>query len=143
VEGDRYWTRRALRSIAAEPLVYLRFCVEKAVTYWIGDPNADWGDRYIFDYRVPRSWGFSRAGTVLWVLARAFPLAAFLALLYLRRDWRRLVPVTSMLAYATLLHATTHAEARLSDPLRPLLFVIAAAAIWRAAIPRLETAVRR
>jgi hypothetical protein len=131
VEGDRYWTRRALRSIAAEPLVYLRFCLEKAVTYWIGDPNADWGDQYVFDYRVPRSWGFSRARTVLWVLGRAFPLAAFLALLYLRRHWHRLVPVTSMLAYATLLHAITHAEARLSDPFRPLLFVIAAAAILR------------
>ena len=76
-----------------------------------------------------QSWGFSRAQTVGWFLARAFPIAAFVALLLLRRHWARLIPVTSLLAYATLLHAITHAEARLSDPFRPLLFVIVAVAI--------------
>ena len=130
IAGDRYWTRRALRSIASEPLLYLRFCAEKAVTYWIGDPNADWGDGYIFDYRVLRSSGVSRAETVLWVLARAFPIAAFVALLFLRPQWPRLIPVLSILAYATLLHAVTHAEARLSDPFRPLLLVLFAAWMW-------------
>jgi hypothetical protein len=109
IEGDRYWTRRALRSIAAEPLVYLRFCLEKAVTYWIGDPNADWDDGYLFDYRTLRGWGFSRFAAVQWVLARAFPLVAFATLLFLRPQWRRLIPVLSLIAYCTLLHAITHA----------------------------------
>jgi hypothetical protein len=129
IEGDRYWTRRALRSIAAEPLVYLRFCLEKSVTYWIGDPNADWGDSYLFDYRTPRRWGFSRFATVAWLLARVFPLAAFAALLSLRPPWRPLIPLLSIIVYCTLLHAITHAEARLSDPLRPLLWVIFATAL--------------
>ncbi|MDP8958575.1 MAG: glycosyltransferase family 39 protein, partial [Actinomycetota bacterium] len=40
LEGDRYWTRRALRSIASEPAVYLLYAVEKIGTYWVGDPNA-------------------------------------------------------------------------------------------------------
>jgi hypothetical protein len=129
IEGDRYWTRRALRSIWAEPLLYVRFCLEKAVTYWIGDPHADWGDRYIFDYRLLRSQGFSWFGTVQWMLARAFPLVAFAGFLVLRPHWRRLIPVVSILAYCTLLHAITHAEARLSDPLRPLLLVSFSAAL--------------
>jgi hypothetical protein len=129
IEGDRYWTRRALRSIAAEPLVYLRFCLEKAITYWIGDPNADWGDSYLFDYRAVRRWGLSRFATVQWVLARGFPLLVFATLLFLRPYWRCLLPLLSIIAYCTLLHAITHAEARLSDPLRPLLFVIFAAGV--------------
>jgi hypothetical protein len=129
IEGDRYWTRRALRSIAAEPLVYLRFCLEKAITYWIGDPNADWGDGYPFDYRTLRGWGFSRFATVQWMLARAFPLVALATLLFLRPYWYSLIPVLSIIAYCTLLHAITHAEARLSDPLRPLLLVIFAAGV--------------
>jgi hypothetical protein len=130
IEGDRYWTRRALRSIASEPLVYLRFCLEKSVTYWIGDPNADWGDSRLFDYRALRHWGFSRFETVQLVAARAFPLAAFASLLWLRPHWRRLAPVLVILAYCTLLHAITHAEARLSEPLHPLLLVIFAAAAY-------------
>jgi hypothetical protein len=129
IEGDRYWNRRALQSIAAEPLVYVRFCLEKAVTYWIGDPNADWADRYIFDYRVLREWGFSRWVTVQYMLARAFPLIAFGALFWLRPHWARLLPVLTILAYCTLLHALTHAEARLSEPLHPLLLVIFAAGV--------------
>jgi 4-amino-4-deoxy-L-arabinose transferase-like glycosyltransferase len=132
IEGDRYWTRRALRSIAAEPLVYLRFCLEKSVTYWIGDPNADWGDTFVFNYRALRDWGYSRAVTAQYMLARAFPLVAFAALLWLRPYWPRLLPVLTILAYCTLLHAFTHAEARLSDPLHPLLLVIFAAGVCAA-----------
>jgi 4-amino-4-deoxy-L-arabinose transferase-like glycosyltransferase len=129
IEGDRYWTRRALRSIAAEPVLYLRFCLEKAVTYWIGDPNADWADRYLFDYRALREWGFSRSATVQYMWWRAFPIVAFAALLWLRPHRRRLLPVLTILAYCTLLHAITHAEARLSEPLHPLLLVIFAAGV--------------
>jgi 4-amino-4-deoxy-L-arabinose transferase-like glycosyltransferase len=132
IEGDRYWTRRALRSITAEPLVYVRFCLEKAVTYWIGDPNADWADRYLFDYRALREWGFSRSTTAQYMLWRAFPLVAFAALLWLRPYWRRLLPLLAILAYCTLLHAITHAEARLSEPLHPLLLVILAAGVCAA-----------
>ncbi|CAN5650423.1 hypothetical protein BH24ACI4_BH24ACI4_24970 [soil metagenome] len=100
------------------------------MTYWIGDPNADWGDSYIFNYRVLREWGLSRFKTVQHLLARAFPLVAFASLFWLRPYWRRLLPLLSILAYCTLLHSITHAEVRLSDPLRPLLIVIFAAALW-------------
>jgi hypothetical protein len=47
-----------------------------------------------------------------------------------------------VLAYCTVLHALTHAEARLSDPLHPLLFVLFGGAVvvgssrgWRTAGP--------
>jgi hypothetical protein len=132
IDGDRYWTRRAARSITAEPFVYVRFCMEKAVTYWIGDPNADWNDTFVFNYRALREWGYSRAATAQYMLARAFPLAAFAALVWLRPHWGRLLPVLAILAYCTLLHAITHAEARLSEPLHPLLLVVFAAGVCSA-----------
>ena len=133
VEGDRYWTRRALRSIAAEPLLYARFCAEKAVTYWIGDPNADWGDTFVFNFRAYRSFGYSRWETLQYMLVRAFPILAFACLIALGRDRLRVAGLISLLAYCTLLHALTHAEARLSEPLHPLLLVVTAGAIvgWR------------
>jgi hypothetical protein len=51
------------------------------------------------------------------------------SLVFLRSYWRRLIPLLSIIAYCTLLHAIMHAEARLSDPLRPLLFVIVATGV--------------
>ena len=131
IEGDRYWTARALRSIAREPLVYTRFCLEKAVTYWVGDPNADWGDSFIFNYHVLRKWGMSHSTTAQYMFWRAFPIGGFAALLVLRGSYRRLAGILSILAYCTLLHAITHAEARLSEPLHPLLLVIVAGAALR------------
>jgi hypothetical protein len=137
IEGDRYWTGRALRSIAKEPLVYARFCLEKAVTYWVGDPNADWGDSFVFNYHVLRKSGMSRSTTAQYVFWRAFPLVGFAALLVLRGSYRRLAAILAILAYCTLLHAVTHAEARLSEPLHPLLLVIVAGAavrVWSAGL---------
>ena len=131
IEGDRYWTRRALRSIAAEPLVYARFSAEKAVTYWIGDPNADWGDTFVFNFRALRRFGYSRWETLQYMLVRAFPILALACLIALGRQRQRVIGLVSILAYCTLLHALTHAEARLSEPLHPLLLVITAGAIMR------------
>ena len=129
IEGDRYWTARALRSIVSEPLLYIRFCAEKAVTYWIGDPNADWADARIFDFRVlRRKLEMSRSTAAQYMVWRAFPILAFAGLFVLRRRLLGFRAVLSILAYCTLLHALTHAEVRLSEPLHPLLLVIVAAA---------------
>ncbi len=51
---ERYWNARALRSIAGEPLIYLRYSLEKLGTYWVRDPHADWADTYVFNYRALR-----------------------------------------------------------------------------------------
>jgi hypothetical protein len=134
VEGDRYWTRRALRSIAAEPLVYVRFCAEKAVTYWIGDPAADWNDTFVFNYRALREIGHSRSAAVQLIVWRAVPVIAFMCLLAAREVRRRVPGIISVLAYCTVLHSLTHAEVRLSEPLHPLLLVVtsgALASIWQ------------
>ena len=139
IEGDRYWNARALRSIASEPLLYARFCAEKAVTYWIGDPNADWGDTFVFNYRALRKWGMSRNTTAQYMVWRAFPLLAFASLFLLRGSYARLAGILSIVAYCTLLHALTHAEARLSEPLHPLLLVIVAGAVLQGGVlSRLE-----
>jgi len=129
IAGDRFWTKRALRSIAAEPLIYLKFALEKAGTYWVGDPNADWGDTYVFNYDALLRIGFTPVDAVLYMIARLIPILALVAGIVLWRNWRRLLPIYALLGYCTLLHAATHAEARLSDPLQPLLFVLIAGLI--------------
>ena len=129
VEGDRWWTARALRSIASEPLIYLKYATEKVFTYWIGDPNADWGDTYVFNYAALRRAGFSPRDAVLVMLARALPIVALFAGILLWRRWRTLLPIYVLLGYCTLLHAATHAEARLSDPLQPFLMILGSGAV--------------
>ena len=129
VEGDRYWTARALQSIANEPWLYLKYAAEKVVTFWIGDPNADWGDTYVFNYTALGRIGFTRRDAVFLMIARALPIAALLAGVVLWRRRRALLPIYALLAYYTLLHAATHAEARLSEPLQPFLLILIAGAI--------------
>jgi 4-amino-4-deoxy-L-arabinose transferase-like glycosyltransferase len=138
VEGDRWWTQRALRSIAAEPLVYLVFVLEKSVTYWIGDPNADWNDTYIFNYQALRDYGFSHYVAIQYMLARILPFFAVLAAAALWRWRRQLLPVYILLVYFTLLHAVGHAEARLSEPLQPFLLILIAGALEVHVLPRLR-----
>jgi 4-amino-4-deoxy-L-arabinose transferase-like glycosyltransferase len=129
VEGERYWRERAVASITREPLTYLRYAAEKSVTYWVGDANADWGDSRLFDYHAVRRTGFTRAQTVSLLTSRILlPAGALFALAILWRRRRVPAPILALLVYCTALHAATHAEARLSEPLQPLLFVLLAGA---------------
>ena len=59
---------------------------------------------------------------------RATIFVAIAAMWALRHRWRDLLANYAVLAYCTLLHAATHAEARLSEPLFPLLIVLLAGA---------------
>jgi len=127
VSGDRYWNRRALISILAEPWVYLKFAGEKAVTFWLGDSSADWGNRHIFSYTGLRQVGYSSVAAVQVIVARAIPLLVPIALFFLRSKWARILPVLFIMGYFNLLHALTHAEARLSEPLQPFLLILISA----------------
>lgn len=152
VEGDRYWTQRALRSIASDPVLYARFVAEKLVTYWIGDPNADWGDTHVFNYRALRGFGFSRAVTLQYMIARGLAIVALVAIVIVRHRWRTLLPIYLLLGYNMLLHGIGHAEARLSEPLQPLLLILIAGTgvtllgqfsrSWRWTLPRARLTVR-
>jgi hypothetical protein len=131
VEGDRWWTARAIRSIRREPLTYLRYAAEKVVTYWVGDPDADWNGERVFSYPALRRIGFGHRAAVQVMLARAVPILALMAVVLLWRERRRLLPVYGIVVYATLLHAMAHAEVRLSEPFQPLLLILVAGAVVR------------
>jgi hypothetical protein len=138
IEGDRHWTKRALRSIANEPAIYLRFALQKTATYWIGDPLADWGGSTPFDYDSLRRLGYTTRDAVQLMVMRFVPVLALIAAAAMWRNWRTLFPIYLLLGYATLLHAATHAEARLSEPFQPLLLLLIAATVIRVAdrLPR-------
>jgi len=128
LEGERYWNARAARSIAAEPLLYLRYAAEKLATYWVGDPEADWGGSHVFDFPA-LVLAFGVRWAALFMPGLVLPVVALAAVLLLRDQWRELLPVYALLAYCTLLHAATHAEARLSEPLQPFLLLLVAGAL--------------
>jgi 4-amino-4-deoxy-L-arabinose transferase-like glycosyltransferase len=131
IEGDRWWTARALRSIREEPGTYLRYAAEKLATYWIGDPNADWNNERIFSYGALRRAGFSAPAAAFAMLARLLPIVTLIAVAVLWKQRRRLLPLYAILIYCTLLHALAHAEVRLSEPLQPLLLILVAGALWQ------------
>ena len=41
IEGSRYFTKRAIASILREPGVYLWYCLQKAVFFWLGNPISE------------------------------------------------------------------------------------------------------
>ena len=61
------------------------------------------------------------------IVARAIPLLVPIALFFLRSKWARILPVLFIMGYFNLLHALTHAEARLSEPLQPFLLILISA----------------
>lgn len=128
IEGDRYWTKRALESIAAEPLIYLKYAWEKLFTFWIGDPSADWNNTYPFNYQALIEANFLPKDAVQVMIARLLPLAALAAAIFLHHRKKNLLPIYLILVYYTLVHALTHAEARLSEPLQPFLLILVAGA---------------
>ncbi|MGH2524761.1 MAG: hypothetical protein ACRDH2_19820, partial [Anaerolineales bacterium] len=78
--------------------------------------------------------GYNPVDATYYMIARLLPIVAALALVAVRRHWRTLLPVCALLAYCTLMHAATHAEGRLSDPLQPFLLILiagAASPLWK------------
>lgn len=128
IEGERYWSDRAMRSIKADPLLYSRLVLERLGTYWVGDPVVDWGGHRPLSYAHLRRYMEPRAA-VIRLAERAVPILAALAIVVLWRRRRELLPLYVLLLYTTLLHAATVARVRMSDPFRPILYLLVAAAL--------------
>jgi hypothetical protein len=127
---DRWWTRRALRSISSEHHIYGLYALEKTGAFWVGGPEADLNKIVRFDFGALRATGWFTLGESIELMAaRALPLAALVAVFVLRRQWRRLLPVYLVLGYVTVVHALTHAEVRLSEPFQPALVALVPAAV--------------
>jgi len=109
--------------------VYLKYAGEKIFTYWLGDPSADWGNRHIFSYVGLRQIGFPPHEAVQVIFARFLPIVALVALFILRSEGSKILPLLVMMGYFNLLHAMTHAEARLSEPLQPMLLILTGGAV--------------
>jgi hypothetical protein len=131
LEGDRYFTQRGLRSIQAEPIVYVIYSLKKAAYLWVENPAAGWGYWDLYDWHMLRRWyPYPPLKLLNMFVARQLPIAASAALVFLavRSRMRPLVPLVAVCAYFTLVHMITRAEMRYSEPLHPLLAVILAMA---------------
>jgi 4-amino-4-deoxy-L-arabinose transferase-like glycosyltransferase len=122
IAGDRYFTRRGIQSIRAEPMVYVIYSLQKLAHFWVG-----WGYWEMYDWHMRRSWFSYPPLKLLGILvARQLPIVALVALVFLavRGRLRLLLPFIAICAYFTLVHMITWAEVRYSEPLHPLLAII-------------------
>ncbi|MEG3968160.1 glycosyltransferase family 39 protein [Microcoleus sp. T2B6] len=127
IEGDRYFTKRAIASILREPAVYLWYCVQKAVFFWLGNPISDLPYQDLFNVKAMRLF-FSPPRIVGILAVRNLPVFAALGMIVLRHRWREFLPLLLVCAYFTVIHALTYAEVRYSQPLHPILAVVIATA---------------
>jgi 4-amino-4-deoxy-L-arabinose transferase-like glycosyltransferase len=127
IDGDQYFTRRALQSIRAEPGVYIIYSLKKAAYFWFGNPAAEWANVGFHDWQALRQWyPYSLLRLLNMVAARQLPLVALVALVFLAvrsRLWP-LVPFLVIFAYFMLMHMITWSELRYSEPLHPLLAIV-------------------
>jgi hypothetical protein len=128
IEGDRYFTKRAIASILREPAVYLWYCLQKVVFFWLGNPVVDWPYHAMFNVEKMRLF-FSPQLIVGIFASRLLPVFAVLGMIVLRHRWRDFLPLLAVCGYFTLMHALTFAEVRYSEPLHPILAVIIATAL--------------
>jgi 4-amino-4-deoxy-L-arabinose transferase-like glycosyltransferase len=131
IDGDQYFTRRALQSIRAEPGIYVAYSLKKAGYFWLGNPSAEWGYVDFYDWQTMRQWfPYSSLKLFNMFMARQLPLIALAALLFLavRGRARPLLPLGIVCTYFMLVHMITWSEMRYSEPLHPLLAIILMAA---------------
>jgi 4-amino-4-deoxy-L-arabinose transferase-like glycosyltransferase len=126
INGDRYFTHRAIRSIRAEPGVYVIYSLKKAVYLWLGNPVVEWPYGALYNWAVMRQWyPYSSQKLLNMFVARQLPIVALAALGFLavRRRIRPLAPLVAVCAYFTLAYMITWAEMRYGEPLHPLLAI--------------------
>ncbi len=128
IQGDRYFSKRAIASIKAEPLLYARYCIQKAAYFWIGNPVIDWPGHAIFSVKAMLPY-FSKQQIAGKFLARLFPLVVCIAFWFIRRRWREFLPLLALVAYFMAIHAITYPEVRYSEPFYPVLVTIFATAV--------------
>ncbi|WP_445172282.1 hypothetical protein [Microcoleus sp.] len=127
IEGDRYFTKRAIASIRREPAVYLWYFLQKTVFFWLGNPLSDWPYHAMFNVEAMQPFfSLQRIVGILW--SRTLPVFAALGMIVLRHRWREFLPLLLVCGYFTLIHSVTYGEVRHSDPLHPILAVVIATA---------------
>jgi hypothetical protein len=84
IDGDQYFTRRALQSIRAEPGVYVAYSLKKTGYFWLGNPAAEWGYFDFCDWATLCQWyPYSSLRLLNMFMARQLPLIALVALVFL------------------------------------------------------------
>lgn len=123
IEGDRYFTKRAIASILREPAVYLWYCWQQAVFFWLGNPISDWPNYAMFNLEARRLF-FSPQRIVGILGSRILPVFAALGMIVLRYRWREFLPLLLVCGYFTLIHSITYAEVRYSESLHQIVAVV-------------------
>ncbi|CAN5406290.1 hypothetical protein BH10PLA1_BH10PLA1_00130 [soil metagenome] len=123
IDGDQWFNERAKQSIKAEPVLWMVYCLKKAAYVWIGNPAIDWPYVYFDSYTWGRSLGI--------LSSRIIAAIGFLSLIVLASEkaLRRYWPMLAIMAYFTVIHAITFAEARYGYPLHPFLAIMTGAAV--------------
>jgi hypothetical protein len=127
IEGDHYFTKQAIASIIREPAVYLWYCLQKTVFFWLGNPISDWPYHAMFNVEAMRSF-FSRQRIVGILWSRILPVFAAFGMIVLPHRWREFLSLLLVCGYFTWIHVLTYAEVRYSEPLYQILAVVIAMA---------------
>lgn len=127
IEGDRYFKKRAIASIKAEPGVYIWYSLQKLAFFWFGN-IVDWGHHAMHSVDTLRAI-YTKQRLIGIFSTRLMPLVALAGLMVSRHRWRQFWPLLAVCGYFTAIHAITYAQIRFSEPLYPILATFIAVAV--------------
>ncbi|MEO6229090.1 MAG: glycosyltransferase family 39 protein [Ferruginibacter sp.] len=133
IEGDYYFTQRAIVSIKQEPGIYVKYFFQKLAYCWIGNKVNDWPGGRIFSISTMKKY-YTNSAVFFIFFARLLPIFVFAGLFFIRKRIKDFIPLLLVCGYFTFLHALTYTEVRYSEPLYPIIAILLACeleVIWR------------
>ncbi len=116
VEIDKMFRREALKNILNNPFGFLKLCVSRVGIFWFSPLEGT----YIIRAK-------SKALSLAWNLGKyLIVILAIVGIIKTRKDWKRLLPIFSLLVYFTVIHALIHSIRRFSYPLLPIASIFVA-----------------
>lgn len=136
-ERQRILFKMAINNIKDHPFRYISFFPKKIIKLWVGSYSGLYRTNIPFssflkDINIIKEYRF----VLFWKLfVLAFSVGIFLfgiiGMVLCRKNWKKLLPIYSVLFYFTLLHMVFISETRLSIPALPYLIIFACVPLVR------------
>jgi len=116
IEIDEMFRREAIKNILKNPLGFLKLCLSKVGIFWLSPLEGT----YIIRAK-------SKVLSLVWNLGKyLIVMLAIIGIIKTTKDWKRFLPIFSVLIYFTVVHALIHSIRRYSYPLLPIASIFVA-----------------
>lgn len=132
VDGDEKLFNKVFDNIISHPFSYLKLCMRKFVKLW--KPRS-WSDLFgikgsFSEYIQAHNYLMLLPKTVLLLIDGLAILLGLVGVVSVYRDWKRFVPLLTIICYFTMIYTLIHAISRYRIPIMPYVLIFAVLGIF-------------